>query len=123
MSGSNSSTVTSGGSVTPYGGITPIGQLFQEAFTKIKIAENPRMWDLNPQVNYVAPPTTQDLFPYIVQGLQQARLNQFTGQLPNYSFGAARFVPTGANQFLVGQIPQLIYSAPQASATQSQATK
>ena len=118
MSGSNSSSVSSGGPVTPYGGISPIGQLFQEAFTKMRVFEGGSQIDQNPQFTYAPPPTNEDMFPYIVQALQNARLQGLIGQSPTYSFGAARFLgenPSGANRFLAGQqAPQLTYTAPSA---------
>ena len=116
MSGSNSSSVNSGGPVGSMYGFSPIGDLFREAFTKMRVFEGGSQIDPNPQFTYAPPPTNQDLFPYIVQALQNARLQGLINQSPTYSFGAARFLgpqQVGANRFLVGQeAPQLIYTAP-----------
>lgn len=116
MSGSDGSNISVGGDVVPFGGIPPFGQIFQDALRRMKVFEGGSQINSNPQFTYAPPPTNEDMFPYIVQALQNARVQNLINQSPSYSFGAARFLgpqQVGANRFLAGQeAPQLIYTAP-----------
>jgi len=118
MSGSDGSNISVGGDVVPFGGIKPFGQIYEDALRRMKVFEGGSQIDQNPQFTYAPPQTNEDMFPYIVQALQNARLQGIIGQSPTYSFGAARFLgenPSGANRFLAGQqVPQLTYTAPSA---------